>query len=641
MNALLHPNKVSEIQPSQNDKQLKVVIVGHVDHGKSTLVGRLLHDTDSLPEGKFAQIKASSERRGMPFEWSFLMDALQTERDQGITIDTTQIWFKTDKRGYCIIDAPGHKEFLKNMITGAASSDAALLLIDAEEGVKEQSRRHGYLLHLLGVRQIAVIVNKVDLIDYNQRKYQAIVNEYSEYLASIGVKPSCFIPISARNGDNMVSHSQNTPWYSGYTVIEALDAFCEPLELDHMPLRFPVQDVYKFDERRIIAGRIESGSLAVGDEILFSPSNKIARVKSIESSGQWPVTSNQCYAGQSIGITLDEQIFVERGEVITHLHNAPKLSNTFKARIFWLGKESLIKGRVYKIKINTAEIQAELRAINAIIDASSLEQQATSSEANSVERHMVAEVVFRVKGMAALDDFSDNSRTGRFVIVDGYDIAGGGIINLDGISDQRVAARATKSKNIFPTDNKITKLQRSRMNGHSPGILWFTGLSGSGKSTLANELQQQLFSLGMQVYVLDGDNVRGGLNSDLGFSHEDRAENIRRIGEVAALFADAGFIVISSFIAPYAEDRRRARAAASEYFHTIYIKADLETCESRDPKGLYKKARAGEITQFTGITDPYEEPENADLVIDTAHHSVEECVSLLVDYVRKNFIESL
>lgn len=618
---------------SEREGQMKIVIVGHVDHGKSTLVGRLFHDTGSLPDGKYEQIKAMCEKRGMPFEWSFLMDALQAERDQGITIDTTQIWFKTPRRDYVIIDAPGHKEFLKNMVTGAASSEAALLIIDAKEGVKEQSKRHGYLLHLLGVQQVAVLVNKMDLVGYDEARFREIEAEYRAYLKGIGVEPTFFVPVSAREGDCMVAHSVNMPWYKGPAVVDALDAFAPQPARHDLPLRLPVQDVYKFDERRIIVGRIESGSLKVGDSIIFSPTNTPATIASIEAFGakEQPTVA---FAGQSVGITLTDQIFVERGHVAHHTNHMPMLCNQFSARLFWLGREPLSKGKRYKIKLGTAELMAEVKDIEQVVNTSTLAHE----KAEVVERNAVAEVVFRLRGMATLDDFAQNSRTGRFVVVDGYDVAGGGIVSIEGLADMRVKQGKIKSTNITHVDQRVTSASRALYNGHTGGILWLTGLSGSGKTTLAMELEQKLFAKGYQVYVLDGDNVRSGLNSDLGFSPRDRAENIRRVGEVAALFAQAGVIVITAFISPYAEDRRRARAAAPDHFNVVHLQAPLEVCEARDVKGLYKKARAGEIKDFTGVSAPYEEPENADLVLDTAKNGIAACVEMLEEYVERNFV---
>lgn len=613
---------------------LRIVIVGHVDHGKSTLVGRMFHDTGSLPDGKFENIKATCERRGVPFEWAFLMDALQAERDQGITIDTSQIWFKTDARDYTIIDAPGHKEFLKNMITGAAQSDAALLIIDAAEGVREQSRRHGYLLHLLGIKQIAVAVNKMDLVDYEEDQFNLIEQEYRDYLTSIGVTPTFVIPVSAREGDNIVTRSEAMAWYKGPTVVKALDSFTPSVSPTEAALRFPVQDVYKFDHRRILAGRIEAGRLRVGDEVLFSPSNKKARVKTIEywSSVSGRPAPTEAEAGASVGITLDEQIFVERGELISHVENAPVETDVFRARIFWLGNEPMEKGKSYKIKLGTLEAPVTIQSIERIIDTSDL----SNASANQVEKNQVAEVVMRSRRMLALDEFIDHPKSGRFVLLEKYDIAGGGIISMEGYADQRdlITSRAT---NITRVEHGISDEARFLRNGHKGGVLWFTGLSGAGKSTLALALEKRLFEKGYNVYVLDGDNVRHGLNANLSFSPEDRAENIRRVGEVAALFQRAGMIAITSFISPYRSDRDRAREAASDGFHEIHVKADVATCEARDPKGLYAKARTGEIKEFTGISAPYEAPDNAQLVVDTAAGSVEECVDRLVNYVESKF----
>ncbi|TCT07236.1 adenylylsulfate kinase /sulfate adenylyltransferase subunit 1 [Tepidamorphus gemmatus] len=614
---------------------LRIVIVGHVDHGKSTLVGRLFHDTGSLPEGKLEAIRRMCERRGMPFEWAFLMDAMQAERDQGITIDTSQIWFKTEKRDYTIIDAPGHKEFLKNMITGAAQADAAVLVIDATEGVREQSRRHGYLLHLLGVRQIAVAVNKMDAVAYSEDVFAEIETEYRAYLNSIGVVPTFVVPVSAREGDNIATVSPRMPWYTGPSIVEALDSFALPTAHLDRPLRLPVQDVYKFDDRRIIAGRIESGRLHVGDELVFSPSNKTARVKSIEV---WPEPADKdarpqtVGAGQCVGITLDEQLFIERGDIASHLTNAPIETEVFRAKIFWLGREPLTKGKSYKMKLATSEARVSVQEIEHVLDTTDL----SSAAMDRVERNQVGEVVLRARRLLALDEHNRNSRTGRFVLIDGYDIAGGGIISMEGYADQRQLV-TQRASNITRVEHGVPTELRERKNGHKGGVLWFTGLSGAGKSTLATRLERELFDRGYQAYVLDGDNIRFGLNANLGFSPEERAENIRRVGEVAALFSRAGLVAITAFISPYRSDRDRARAAANERFHEIYIKADVETCEQRDPKGLYRKARAGEIKEFTGVSAPYEAPENPELVIDTTALSIDQAVAELIQYVEKSF----
>ncbi|HEX8373749.1 MAG TPA: adenylyl-sulfate kinase, partial [Geminicoccaceae bacterium] len=585
----------------------------------------------SLPEGRYEAIRDQSERRGMPFEWAFLMDAIQAERDQGITIDTTQIRFRTAKRPYVIIDAPGHKEFLKNMVTGAASSEGALLLIDAHEGVQEQSRRHGYLLHLLGVDQVAVLVNKMDLVGYSADRFGQVAEEYRAYLKGLGVRPSCIVPISAREGDNMIEHSARMPWYQGPTVLQALDGFEYKGTAAERPLRMPVQDVYKFDQRRIVAGRIESGRVRVGDEVVFSPSNKTATIRSIEA---WhvPEAPEEADAGRSVGVTLTEQIFVERGEVMSHLEHAPLETNVFKARMFWLGRNPLAVGNGYTLKLGTLEAPVSVEAIERVIDTSDL----SSKPATRLERNGAGEVVLRTKRLLALDEHLHNPITGRFVLVEDHLPVGGGIVSMEGYPDQRGLV-TVRSTNITAVGHAVTREARSARNGHRGGVLWFTGLSGSGKSTLALALERELFAKGFNVYVLDGDNVRGGLNANLGFSPEDRAENIRRVGEVAALFADAGFLVISSFISPYRSDRERARAAAPDAFHEVHVRASLEACEGRDPKGLYKRARRGEIAEFTGISSPYEPPEAPDLVVPTDELPVEECLALLTRYVGDRF----
>ena len=610
---------------------LNLVIVGHVDHGKSTLIGRLLHDTGALPEGKIEAVKAMSERRGMPLEYAFLLDSLQAERDQGITIDTTQIHFKTAKRPYVIIDAPGHKEFVKNMISGAALADAAILVIDAKEGVREQSRRHGYLLHLLGLRQVAVAINKMDLVNYDQARFQAVATEVRIYLEEIGIAATAVIPVSAREGDGLLRRSDAMSWHDGPCLIEVLDGFTPPVAPTDLPLRLPVQDVYKFDERRIIVGRIESGQLNVGDALQFSPTNKTARIASIEA---WraPAPVLSASAGQSIAITLDEQIFVERGHLASPVSDPPVETNVFRARLFWLGHKPLAVGRRYTMKLGTAEHAVEVQSIESVIDVEDL----AHASAAMIPRNGIGEITLRARATMVLDEFTANPRTGRFVLIEDYDTVGGGIVSMEGYADQRSRYDVT-SQNIVAVEHGIDAASRARSNGHKSGILWLTGLSGAGKSTLAIELEQQLFLKGYQVYVLDGDNIRFGLSADLGFAPEDRAENIRRVGEVAKLFADAGFLVVTAFISPYRGDRDHVRAIAPEVFHEVYVKADLSVCEGRDPKGLYAKARRGEIPEFTGISAPYEEPEHAELTLDTGELSVGQSVARLMEYVGGNF----
>jgi bifunctional enzyme CysN/CysC len=613
-------------------EQLKIVIVGHVDHGKSTFVGRLFHDTGSLPEGKLEQLQKVAERRGVPFEWANLMDALQSERDQNITIDTAQIWFRTSKRQYVIIDAPGHKEFLKNMVTGAANAEAALLLIDAHEGVQENSRRHGYLLNLLGIRQIAVLVNKMDLEAYREARFKQIEADYRAWLKSIGVEPQAFVPIAAREGDNLASRSRNMPWWNGPTVVELLDGFKMAELPKDQPLRFTIQDIYRFDHRRILAGRVEAGSVKVGDKLVFSPTNKTSTVKTIE---RWSApAAESATAGESIGITLTEQIFVARGAVAALESSPPFELSSFKARLFWLGKQPFAKGKTYKLKLATQEVECQIESIDKVIDASSLETVSRKQNELFVGRHEVAELTLHTKRPIAFDVHADIAPTGRFVIVDGYDVSGGGIIAANNYP-RRTHDSSTKSNNIYWSHGKVTAQQREMRNGHLGCVLWLTGLSSAGKSTIASELERELFNLGRHAYVLDGDNIRHGLGSDLGFSPKDRTENIRRIGEVAKLFADAGVICVTAFISPYRQDRDLVRKIlAPGRFIEVFVNAPLEVCEQRDPKGLYAKARAREIKEFTGVSAPYEPPLEPEIELRTDQLTVAESVAKILEYLQ-------
>ena len=404
---------------------LRIVVVGHVDHGKSTVIGRLLYDTKALPEGAIDRVKRISKEKGKPFEYAYLLDAFEEEQKQGITIDITQLQFQTAKRDYVIIDAPGHKEFLKNMVSGAANAEAALLVIDANEGIQEQSKRHGYILSLLGIKKIYVIVNKMDLIDYSEEKFEIIRQEMNDFLGNLNVHPLKYIPISAFFGENMTSSSTKMPWYKGEAVLQALDLFKKDKGLEDKSLRFPIQDVYKFDNRRIIAGRIESGCLRAGDEILINPGHKTTRVKTIEYWQEKDKT-DLVSAGMSVGITVEDEFFNKRGEFISHVSDPPKTGNVFRANLFWLGKKAMTTAKKYKLKLVTQEVECEIVSINRVIDATTLE---TLVHATEVKMNDVAEVTLRTKETISFDEFKSNQITGRFVIVDDYDVTGGGIIS--------------------------------------------------------------------------------------------------------------------------------------------------------------------------------------------------------------------
>jgi bifunctional enzyme CysN/CysC len=610
MNMML--SKTTQTTPNGTTRpQVRIVIVGHVDHGKSTLVGRLLHETGSLPEGKLEMLKAVSARRGMPFEWSFLLDALQTERDQGITIDTTQIRFRTRSRDVVLIDAPGHAEFLRNMITGASQADGAVLIIDALEGVRDQTRRHGYLLHLLGVKQVAVVVNKMDRVDFSAARFNDISDEISSHLIGLGVTPTALIPVSARDGDGVAERTPRIDWYNGPTVVEALDALEPARPLESLALRLPVQAIYKFDDRRIVAGRIESGSLSAGDEIVIMPSAKIAKIKTVES---WPLTpvKGRQGAGRSVGITLDRELFIERGDVIAHVASAPRDTRRIRARIFWLHDRPLVSGASILVRLGTREARATVVAIEKAVDPGELSSVATKA----IARNHVGEIDISLAQALAADPYTDNPRTGRLVIEVNGRIAGGGLVlSVD-------AGQRAIPVDIVPVESALRPDERSARYRHAGAVIWLTGLPGSGKSTLARALERRLFGQGGSPVLLDGDTLRAGLNGDLGFSAQDRAENIRRLAEVATHLARNGHIAIVAAVSPSAEDRAAARRIADTAFREIYVATPAEVCESRDPKGHYAKARAGGLNNFTGIGKDYQAPTASELTIDTSTRSV-------------------
>lgn len=523
---------------------MQIVIGGHVDHGKSTVVGRLLADTGSLPEGKLEQVKALCERTSRPFEYAFLLDALKDEQAQGITIDAARVFFKTARRHYIIIDAPGHIEFLKNMVTGASRAEAALLVIDAHEGIQENSRRHGYMMSMLGIRQIAVIANKMDLVGYDQRHFEGIVREYGEFLARIGVHPACFIPAAGRDGDNIATRSARMRWYDGPTVLEALDRFeTDPPALDK-PFRLPVQDVYKFtaqgDDRRIVAGTIESGVLHSGDEVIFYPSGKKGRVKSLEGFNRLP--QSEARAGEAAGFTLTEQIYIARGELVALAgQKKPEVTTRLKVSLFWLGKQPLVKKRDYILKLGTARAACRLEEVHRVVDASSL---STSETRDRIERHEVAECTLKLNRAVAFDTADELAGTSRFVIIDDYEIRGGGIVREalpDRQSDirEKVMLRNFKwEPSIIPPDRRAEKYSQKA------SLLLITGARDADRKTLAKALEARLFEDGRVVYFLGMANVLYGVDADIERKAENRVEHLRRLGEVANILLDAGALLI-------------------------------------------------------------------------------------------------
>lgn len=529
-----------QTKPSET---MNIVIVGHVDHGKSTLLGRLYADSGSLPEGKLEKVQAICRQQGKEFEYAFLFDAFLEEQEQGITIDTARTFFIWNGRQYIIIDAPGHKEFLKNMVSGAARAEAALLLIDALEGVKEQSKKHGYLLSMLGVKQVAVVVNKMDLVGYRQDVFEGLEKEYREFLSQFHVIPERIVPVSAKLGDNIVTRSEHMPWYEGPTVLDTLGLFKKHSIRSDQALRFPVQDVYKFDARRIIAGRITAGSLNVGDRLIFSPSNKAATIKTIEAFNIEPLPT-EARSGQSVGVTLDEQIFVERGEIASRQDDLPLVSTTFRANIFWLGRRPLERGKKYVLRLGTREVGCEIAAIHRIVDTAALDHH---QGGQAVEKNQVAELTVRAKSSLAFDLSQAFEATGRFVIVDEYDISGGGIITELVHDEQEILRDEARRRDFAWVKGEVSGEARSQHYGHRSAIVLFTGGRHTGKSFLARKLEAMLVAEGRHAYLLDAENLRRGLDADLSETDTaDAQEMVRRYGEVAHLLVDTGLILIST-----------------------------------------------------------------------------------------------
>lgn len=624
-NAALRAEIVTAVPAAQPAKKAPlapypIVIVGHVDHGKSTLIGRLLHDTDSLPEGRLAELKKVSEQRGLHMEWSFLLDALQIERDQGITLDTTRIWFKTAKRPYVIIDAPGHREFLRNMVTGAAAADAAVLVTDAERGISEQTRRHAYLLSLLGVRKVIVAVNKMDLVDHAEEAWKGVAGDVSEYLQKLGIEPLYVIPLSARHGDNIAARSDKMAWYRGPTLLEALDLLTPAAARTESVLRLPIQDVYRKGDTRLAVGRIETGRLRVGDRMEIAPTGQPATVASIDA-GKGPV--DEARAGQSVAVSFIEDAALNRGQIIAPAGHMPHISTAVRVRAFWLDPESLTAGSRITLRLTTSEHPVVVEKFERIVDVENL----SDGEGKELGQGGIAEIVLRAASPIAFDLSTDLPITGRAGLAKGGRIVGGCVVL--GAANAKVAGPVTA------VDSSVDRDAFEARNGHRGGVVWLTGLSGAGKSTLAMGTQRRLFDDGWRVTVLDGDNLRKGLNKDLGFAQADRLENVRRVAEVAKLMAETGTVVLVSLISPTAEMRDLARSIVGEGFNEVWVKADVATCAARDPKGLYAAARDGKIQQFTGVSAPFEAPGQPDLVLDTSEMDIPTSTELLIAHIRR------
>jgi bifunctional enzyme CysN/CysC len=578
----VEPSRPAVTEP-EVQQRMSIVIVGHVDHGKSTVIGRLLADTHSLPEGKLEQVRAQCELNSKPFEYAFLLDALKDEQAQGITIDAARVFFKSRKRHYLILDAPGHIEFLKNMITGAARAEAALLVIDAAEGVQENSRRHGYMMSLLGIRQLAVVVNKMDLVGWDRGVYDRIVREYGAFLDQVGIRPSCFIPVSARGGDNIAERSPNLRWNQGPTVLEALDAFRSEAAPVDRPFRMPVQDVYKFtkqgDDRRIVAGTIDSGSVSVGDSVIFYPSGKKSRVKSIEGFNR--AVPNKAEAGWAVGFTLQEQIYIPRGEMATlESETRPQVTTRLRVSLFWLGKEPMVKRKEYLLKLGTARVTCRLEDIIRVMDASTLDP---TSQRLVIQRHDVAECVLKLDRAIACDLADDIAATSRFVIVDDYEIRGGGIVR-EALADRQAAVRDQVLLRNYKWEPSIIQPERrAEKYNQKAALILVTGEQEADRKGLAKALEGKLFEDGKVVYFLGIGSVLYGVDADIERKPENRLEHMRRLAEIANLMLDAGIILIVAAAELTQDDLEVIKTAVQpDWIETIWAGETITTDLSYD-----------------------------------------------------------
>lgn len=551
----------------------KIVIVGHVDHGKSTIIGRLLADTGSLPEGKLEAVKANCERNSKPFEYAFLLDALKDEQAQGITIDMARCFFKSDKRDYILIDAPGHIEFLKNMVTGAARAEAALLVIDAKEGVQENSRRHGYLLSMLGIKQVAVVINKMDLVDYSESVFNQIVSEYSAFLKELDVEPTSFIPISAFMGENIVKPSNAMSWFKGQNILSTLDGFTAEEKAAEQPFRMFLQDVYKFtadgDDRRISAGRVESGQLSNGQEVIFLPSKKKTNVLRFEGFNEDSYETVK--PGKSTGFQMSEQIYVKRGELVCRTDQVlPQVSRRFRANIFWMGREPFVPNKDYIIKIGTEKVTGRLARVNLVINAG---EDLSKVEKAQIERHEVAECIIETRKPIAFDLNTDIEATSRFVIVDDYDISGGGIIRESMETDSSAYVEESIQRELRFERSQISNLIRRERYRQKPALVLFCGAKGADHKNLAKALEESLFNSGHLVYFIGMGNVKYSVDRDISMLDDQSNEHIRRFSEVAYLMMDAGLIVAGSMQTPTDDQIRLIESLISPH-EVLFVRVD-------------------------------------------------------------------
>ncbi|MBL0966958.1 sulfate adenylyltransferase subunit CysN [Blastomonas sp. UPD001] len=619
--ALIAEDIDAYLETHQHKSMLRFITCGSVDDGKSTLIGRLLYDSKMIFEDQLAALESDSKKvgtQGGEIDFALLVDGLAAEREQGITIDVAYRFFNTEKRKFIVADCPGHEQYTRNMITGASTADLAVILIDARKGVLVQTRRHSYLCHLIGIRNIVLAVNKMDLVDYDQAVFDEIVKDYAAFAQSIGIESFTAMPISGFRGDNITALSANTPWYDGPTLVDHLETVevLASVDLDR-PFRMPVQWVNRPNlDFRGFSGLIATGSVKPGDEIRVLPSGKtsiVSRIVTLDGD------LDEAVAGQSVTVCLTDEIDCSRGDVIAAAANPPEAADQFEATLVWLNDDPMVVGRAYWLKLGSQTVSVTVQQPKYAVNVNSMEHLAVKTlDLNAIG---VAEII--TDRPVVFEPYADNRALGGFILI-------------DKLSNATVAAgmlhfslRRAQNVHWQPTD--LTREDHARMKNQTPKVLWFTGLSGAGKSTIANEVEKRLALMNRHTFLLDGDNVRHGLNKDLGFTEADRIENIRRVGEVAKLMADAGLIVLTAFISPFRAEREMVRNMLPEgEFVEIFVDTPLEVAEARDVKGLYKKARSGALKNFTGIDSPYEEPLTPEIRIDTGAMTIEEAADYVI-----------
>ena len=605
--------------------RLRFITCGSVDDGKSTLLGRLLYDSKSVFEDQLSSTEVESRKygtQGEQVDLALLVDGLQAEREQGITIDVAYRYFETDKRKFIAADTPGHEQYTRNMATGASTADLAIILIDARKGVLDQTRRHAYIAALLGITNVVLAVNKMDLVEYSQTVFDEIVTEFHAFSDSLGIQNIVPIPLSALAGDNVFSASANMSWYRGPTLMEHLETVEVGVGLGESPFRMPVQWVNRpGPDYRGLSGNVASGTISKGDAIVSSLSGRSTTVAQILGpDGE----IEKAICGQAVTIALADELDISRGDILATPDEVPELADQFAAHIIWMSDDELLPERAYTIRFATSDATAQITDLVHSIDVNTHEHLA----AKTLRLNEVGYCKVSIDKAAAFDAYKDNRQTGSFVLLDKFTNATVGAGTID------FALR--RASNIKWHEMNINKQVRARINNQKPCVLWFTGFSGSGKSTIADRLEQKLHAVGNRTYLLDGDNVRHGLNRDLGFTDQDRVENIRRVGEVSKLMVDAGLVVITSFISPFRSERQMARELMEDdEFVEVFVDTPLEVCEARDPKGLYKKARAGELKNFTAIDSDYEPPENAEIVLKSGELDADTLADQIIDYLQK------